>query len=195
MRTVVIFTEERSAEVMLESMLPRLLPLGVAYRIVSFEGKQDLEKQVPIKLKGWRTPDTSFVVLRDQDSGDCRVIKENLRKICQAAQKPETLIRIACRELEGWYFGDLAAVGMALEMPGLENNQGKAKYRNPDSIHNPAAELEKITKGRYQKVAGSREIGKYLNLDNLRSTSFKVFVQGIKNIVADCEAGDINMIR
>ncbi len=147
---------------------------------VAFEGKQDLEKQLPIKLKGWKTPDTHFVILRDQDSCNCYDVKKNLKSICDAANKPRVLIRIACRELESWYFGDLAAVEVGLEINGLIDFQRKAKYRHPDNIIHPSTELKKITKNRYQKINGSRLIGKYLSLDNARSRSFRNFIEGVR---------------
>jgi hypothetical protein len=184
MRTLVVFTEEMSAKVMLESLLPRLLPQKIHSQCVAFEGKQDLEKQLPIKLKGWRTPDTYFVILRDQDSGNCHDVKRNLKNICDAANKPKVLIRIACRELESWYFGDLAAVEVSLEIDGLTAFQTKARYRNPDNIIHPSAELKKITKNRYQKISGSRVIGKHLSLDNTRSRSFRNFINGVRGIIA-----------
>ena len=182
MRTLVVFTEEMSAKVMLESLLPRLLPQEIRIQCVPFEGKQDLEKQLPIKLKAWRKPDTSFIVLRDQDSGNCHEVKRNLESICAAANRPEVLIRIACRELESWYFGDLAAVEKGLKVSGLSAFQKKAKYRNPDNIIYPSKELKKVTKNRYQKVGGSRVIGKYLSLDNGRSRSFWNFITGVRRI-------------
>lgn len=184
MKALVVFTEELSAKVMLESLMPRLLAPEISFRCVAFEGKQDLEKQLPIKLRGWRTPCTRFVILRDQDSGDCHDIKRNLRGICNDANKPGVLIRIACRELEGWYFGDLAAVEQGLNIDGLSAFERRAKYRSPDNIVNPAAELKKITKNQYQKVSGSRAIGKYLLLENERSTSFKHFILGITRLIA-----------
>ncbi len=180
MKTLVVFTEEPSAKVMLESLLPRMLPQDIRIQCVGFEGKQDLEKQLPIKLRGWRTPDTHFVILRDQDSGNCRHIKRNLKSICDAANKPNVLIRIACRELESWYFGDLAAVEASLEIDGLSDLQRKSRYRDPDSIINPSTELKKITKNRYQKINGSRIIGKHLSLDNTRSRSFRNFIEGVR---------------
>lgn len=180
MKTLVVFTEEPSTKVMLESLLPRLLSNDRhCFRCVAFEGKQDLEKQLPIKLKGWRTPDTHFVILRDQDNGDCKAIKEALQGICRRARKPNALVRIACRELESWYFGDLQAVETALGIDRLTDLEAKAKYRNPDTIHNPSRELRRITKNRYQKVSGSREIGKLLRLDGSRSTSFQHFIGGV----------------
>jgi len=115
MSTLVIFTEEMSAKVMLESLLPRLLPQAIHIQCVAFEGKQDLEKQLPIKLRGWRTPDTRFVILRDQDNRNCHDVKRGLKSICKVANRPDVLVRIACRELKSWYFGDLAAVETGLK--------------------------------------------------------------------------------
>ena len=180
MRTLVVFTEEMSAKVMLDSLLPRLLPMGTGFQCVAFEGKQDLEKQLPIKLKGWRTPDTHFVVLRDQDSGECKAVKGSLRRICEEANRADVLVRIACRELESWYLADLEAVGTALQIDGLTALQRKAKYRHPDQIHSPSAELRRVTGGQYQKVSGSRSIGKHLRLGNDRSRSFRNFIGGVR---------------
>ena len=44
-------------------------------------------------------------------------------------------------------------------------------------------ELEKITDNKYQKVSGSREIGKHLSFTDNNSHSFKVFINGIKQII------------
>ena len=106
MTEMVFFLEERSAEEMLKGVLPRILPETIVPRFVVFEGKQDLEKRLPIKLKAWRNPHCLFVVMRDQDSGDCVAIKNSLAQKCADAGKPETLVRIACRELESFYLGD-----------------------------------------------------------------------------------------
>jgi len=184
MRRLVVFTEELSAKEMLESLLPRLLPEGeYCFTCVAFEGKQDLERQLPIKLRGWRTPDTHFVVLRDADRGDCRTIKRTLQGLCREARRPNVLVRIACRELESWYFGDLQAVETALGIGGLTGLEAKAKYRDPDEINYPSRELKRITKNCYQKVSGSRAIGKHLRLCGSRSTSFQHFMNGVCRIM------------
>lgn len=184
MTSLVVFTEEESAKAMLESLLPRVLPKErCSFVCIAFEGKQDLEKQLPIKLKGWRAPNTHFIVLRDQDAGECRTIKRKLKGICAAAQKPDALVRIVCREIESWYLGDLEAVETALQIEGLRNLQGKSKYRNPDGIQCPSRELKKVTKNRYQKVGGSRLIGEHLRIDNSRSTSFKHFIRGVRTVM------------
>jgi len=49
----------------------------------------------------------------------------------------------------------------------------------------PSEELNKLTNGIYQKVAGSRAIGGYLNLENNSSRSFIVFLSGIKKVLGN----------
>lgn len=155
-----IFLEEPSAREMLKGLLPRLLlPEGPIPRYVVFEGKQDLEKGLPGKLRGWKAPDTLFVVLRDKDNGDCLRIKNRLAEICRDAGKPNALIRIACHELESWYLGDLAAIEQGLGIHGLSRHQMKEKYRDPDRLANPVQELQRLTGNRYRKVSGSRDLG------------------------------------
>lgn len=184
MRQLVIFLEERSAEAMLDGLLPRVLPEGVTYRCICFEGKQDLDKQIERRLRGWIEPATAFLVLRDQDASDCRVLKQGLRQKAENALCPETVIRIACRELESWYFGDLKAVEQALGIPKLQKHAGKKQYRTPDAIVSPSKELDKITSGRYQKTSGSRAIGPLLIPERNTSKSFQVFLQGVDKAIA-----------
>ena len=76
MTTLVFILEGRSVRVLLETLLPRVLPMEkLQVRYVVFEGKQDLHKQLVRKMRLWRTPNTQFVVLRDQDSGDCKGVE------------------------------------------------------------------------------------------------------------------------
>lgn len=96
MTQLVFFLEEPSAKEMLQGVLPRLLPEGISTEFVVFQGKQDLEKRLPIRLKAWLEPDSKFIVMRDQDSGNCVEIKNNLVRKCIEAGKPESLVRIAC---------------------------------------------------------------------------------------------------
>ena len=182
MMTLVFFLEEPSAEEMLKGILPKILPENIESRFIVFQGKQDLEKHLVRRLKLWRAPNSRFLVLRDQDSGDCRLIKQNLMEKCRAAHKPNTIVRIACRELESFYLGDLNAVDKGLEMNGLSRLQNKRKYREPDDLANPAQELIRLTRKGYQKVSGSRAIGRCMDLRNNRSHSFNVLVEAIKNL-------------
>ena len=75
MSRIVFLLEEGSIKVLLEGLLPRLFP-GLPFLCVSHEGKRDLELSIPRKLKAWREPGVRFVVMRDQNSGDCHQVKD-----------------------------------------------------------------------------------------------------------------------
>lgn len=184
MKSIVFFLEELSAKEMLVGLLPRILPADVVPQFVVFEGKPDLEKQLERKLRGWRTPNSLFVVLRDQDAGNCVSIKSNLASKCHAVGQPRTLVRIACHELESWYLGDLAAVERALEIKHLAHYQARKRYADPDKIVGPSQELAQLTKQVYQKISGSRAIGPHLSLTNNYSHSFSVFLDGIRRLTS-----------
>ena len=191
MKCLVCFLEERSAKVMLEEVLSRLLPSDVTFQCIAFDGKQDLEKQLVRKLKGWNRPNSVFLVMRDQDQSNCMDVKIRLQGLCQEAGKPETLVRIACQELESFYFGDLSAVAKGLDLPDIERYKTKRLYRDPDQIINPGDELKKLTgkltsnKNVYSKVLGSRSIAPHLSLDGSTNTSnsFNVLLSGIIKLV------------
>lgn len=179
---LVFFLEEPSAQEMLKGLLPNFLDKEIVPHYIVFEGKSDLEKQIVKRMKGWRKPKSQFVIMRDQDSGDCRIIKKNLVKKCKEASKDEAIVRIVCRELESWYLGDLVAVEAGLGLKNLSRHQNKNKYRKPDSLGNPAEELKKLTNNAYQKISGSRAIAPHLSITNNRSHSFSVFVNKLKQM-------------
>ncbi len=182
---LVFFLEEPSAEEMLKGILPNILPDHVEPRFIVFEGKQDLEKQLPKRMRHWKMANSKFIVLRDQDAGDCFIIKQSLLDKCKESTPNETIARIACHELESFYIGDLKAVEKGLGINGLARLQDKKKFREPDRLSNPAQELIRLTKNRYQKVSGSREIGKHLDLKKNLSHSFNVLMKGIERIIVD----------
>jgi len=184
MTYLVCFLEEPSAREMLEGVLPRILPEDVYVKYVVFEGKQDLEKQVERRLRLWQKPDSLFLVMRDKDSGNCMVIKQNLlEKVIESGKGNRTIIRIACHELESFYLGDLYAVEKGLKIPMLAKKQNKKKYKATDSLTNAAEELLKLTDKRYQKISGSRAIGPYLKTDGSnRSHSFNVLLSGLRKL-------------
>lgn len=82
MSELVFLLEEASAEEMLKGLLPRLLPADLSVRYITFEGKSDLEKQLVRRLRGYLVPNAQFIVLRDKDAGDCRLIKAGLVVKC-----------------------------------------------------------------------------------------------------------------
>ena len=178
---LVFMLEEPSSKAMLEGILPRLLCDSVNVVYVVFEGKQDLEKRLPLRLRAWQNPNARFVVMRDQDSGDCYEIKCKLTGICTQAGRPDALVRVACHELESFYLGDLQAVASTIGPNALTKLKNKAKYRDPDRLNNAAQELKRIASA-YQKLAGSRAIGAALSLDKNRSRSFNQLIGGIKRM-------------
>jgi len=182
MKQLVFFLEEPSAREMLKGLLPQILPADVTPVFVVFEGKQDLEKRLPMRLKAWLYPDAQFIVLRDQDSGDCLVIKQNLLQKCIDSGKPDAMVRVACHELESFYLGDLKAVSMAIGPENIGKLQNKTKFRDPDKLANASEELKKLVP-KYQKVAGSRAIGPLLDINNNQSKSFNALITGIQKLI------------
>lgn len=189
MNELVFMLEEPSARAMLEGLLPKVLPIEIVPRYVVFEGKQDLEKQLVRKIRGYRNPEARFIVMRDQDANpDCKAVKTKLTELCRQAGRPTALVRIACHELESFYLGDLAAVERGLEISGLVRHQPNKLFREPDRLGSPSKELKTVTKGLYQKVSGSRDIGPHLDINNNRSASFHHLVAGIRRIAGEMVA-------
>ena len=168
----------------LQAIIPKIIDLELPPIFVAFEGKQDLEKNIPLKLRGWKTPlcEARFIVVRDNDRHPrCLEIKARLRAICADNKHPNALIRLVCQELESWFLGDLKAVGKAFGNDKLADAQAKAKFKNPDQLGNPEKELLKLVR-EYQKFGGSRKIAPHMDLNNNHSHSFNVFIQGIRRI-------------
>lgn len=181
MKEFVFLLEERSMKVFLESLLSRILKSNIKITLIPHEGKTDLQKSIPRKLRAWQNPEARFVILHDQDSHDCKKLKQKLQKICAESGKPNTLIRIVCRELESWFLGDLRAVEKGMNLSGLASQQTKKKFRNPDRLNNAAEELCKIVPS-YSKMSGASAITPYMNIGKNCSKSFQVFVEGIRRI-------------
>jgi hypothetical protein len=182
-KTLACFVEGPSEQAVLEGVFCRLLPVFVQPRFVVFSGKADMEKRLEHRLRGWQVPNTVFLLLRDQDAADCLEVKRRLVAICHAAGKPCAVVRIACHELESFFFGDLCAVEKGLGLEGLAHFSKAKEYRNPDQIAKPSDALKLITEGKYQKRIGSREIGKHLSLENNTSQSFMTLLAGIRKLL------------
>jgi hypothetical protein len=84
----VFLLEEPSMKVLLEALLPRLYP-GLSFQCVPHEGKQDLDKSIPRKLRAWNEPGVRFCVIRDNDGADCLALKRRLAALCAEAGRPE----------------------------------------------------------------------------------------------------------
>lgn len=180
---LVFMVEEESMEKTLRSVLPKILPEGITFRVIPHSGKNHLEASIPRKLRGWVNPEARFVIVRDNDGGDCLALKARLSMLCAESGKPDSLIRIVCQELESWFLGDLNAV----EASGLGRNcarlQAKKMYRDPDHIEHAKDKLREIAPA-YQARSGSQSIAPHLALDKNTSKSFNVFISGIQRIAA-----------
>lgn len=179
---LVFLLEEKSMKYFLDGILPKILPEEVEFLTIPHEGKSDLKNSLCKKLKGWTEPNVKFVVVQDQDSNDCRTLKKELMELCAKAGR-EVLIRIACHELEAWYFGDLKAVSQAYGKD-LVDLKAKKKYRVPDEIVNPKEELRRYLP-EHQQIDGARRIAPYVDVANNSSTSFQFFVSGIKRLIGE----------
>lgn len=82
MNHLVFMLEEISMKAVLETLLPLILPEGVTYDIIKHEGKTNLERSIPRKMKAYGIPNTKFIIVRDQDSHDCYKLKEYLLQLC-----------------------------------------------------------------------------------------------------------------
>lgn len=167
---------------LLDGLMPRLFP-GVAYLCVSHQGKSDLVQSLPRKLRAWNEPDARFCVIHDNDGGDCRLLKAKLLGWCPDDRRETLMVRIACQELEAWYFGEPAALARAFDRPDLERIGGKASYREPDAIVRPSAALLRLLT-EFQKVSGARSMGREMGRDNT-SRSFRAFITGVEKLAAD----------
>lgn len=179
MNRVVFLLEEYSMKVLLDGLLPRLFP-GLPFLCVPHEGKQDLEKSIPRKLRAWREPGVRFCVIRDNDSADCRAVKNVLLGLCREGKRDDTLVRIACQELEAWYLGAPDALAQTFNDAALRGIAAKARFRNPDAVVQPAAAMVELVPN-FQKVSGARMMGRVLPREN-SSRSFQVLMAGIDRL-------------
>ena len=71
--------EGESDQVVLEAILPKILPPGVTYDCHPFLSKQNLIKKLPERLRGYRSrlrSDWKIVILIDNDSQDCKELRK-----------------------------------------------------------------------------------------------------------------------
>ncbi len=178
---LVFLLEEQSMKEALNVLVPKIVPEHWKTIYLPHQGKADLIKSIPKKLRSWNIPDTIFVILIDKDSNDCVKLKEEIVYLTLWASRPETLVRIVCTELESWFIGDLAAVAQAYSVRKAMN-QNRGKYRDPDKLANAKNELRLIVPA-YQPIIGARAIAPYMNIESNKSHSFNVFIRGLKNLV------------
>ena len=178
MSRIVFLLEERSMQVLLDGLLRRLFP-DLPFQCVPHKGKRDLELSIPRKLRAWREPGVRFAVILDNDGGDCVRLKAKLKQLCNQSGRGDTLIRIACQELEAWYLGEPAALADAFDKPALQNLGRQARFRDPDALKRPAVEIERLIP-EFKKRSAARDMARHLTRERNRSGSFRALMEGIE---------------
>ncbi|MDQ3000072.1 MAG: DUF4276 family protein [Fibrobacterota bacterium] len=150
--------------------------------VIAHQGKSDLERSYPRKMKTWQEPGARFLILRDNDGSDCRTLKAKLiEKV--PANSQGYLIRIVCQELESWLLGDLEALGLAYP-DAMRKDQFKfLAKRDPDDLTNASKLVEQLT-GTGSKTIRATEIAKNMRTAENRSVSFKIFLSGVTHLLA-----------
>ena len=181
--------------------LPKLvkLEINIPFNIRVFQGKPDLLKRLPERLKAYKAPiyeNYKIIVIVDRDNQDCRALKNQLEDIAQkegiltksSAKVDYRIInRIAIEELESWFFGDVQAINAAYQKIPLRIIN-KERYRDPDAIKGGTAEaLEKILKDkkyytRMPKPEVARKISFHMEPERNTSKSFQVFRDALKDL-------------
>jgi len=189
MRFLHVFTEEPSAKIVFEQILPQILPEDVIFYVYQHQGKQDLESALRKTLPSIsKIPGSKILVTRDQDAGDCIDVKKRLREIIGDNCSCEFYIRVVCRELESWFLGDLDAIQSAYPRFQADQYRGKAEYRNVDKITSPSNLLLKIIpefskREHLPKLETSEAISQYLNIANNSSQSFRYTIDAIQKLI------------
>jgi len=183
---IVFMTEEESMERALRELLPKVTTdfrEGEHWLILSHEGKRDLEKSYPRKMRAWREPGVRFIILRDNDGADCRVLKERLiSRIAPGA--PGYLVRIVCQELESWFLGDLEALSNAYPGATRERRWRRLTSKDPDTLGDASELVGKLTRTK-AKCARATEIASRMDPGRNRSGSFRVFVDGLNRLLSE----------
>ena len=96
--------------------------------------------------------------------------------LCDDAKCSNALVRIACQELEAWYFGEPEAMAQAFGNAQLRDIGAKARYRDPDSIQNPSGEIIRLIP-EFQKISGARRMAAYLSRHGNHSRSFRIMME------------------
>lgn len=124
-----------------------------------------------------------FCVVRDNDGADCKAVRRHLIELCRQGNRPDSVVRIACQELEAWYFGEPEVIARAYGRDDLLGIGSQERYRDPDSIVAPSFALAELLP-EFQKVSGARLMGRELGRTN-RSRSFRVLVAGIDGLAME----------
>lgn len=174
-----------------------LLRVGISeerFTITTFKGKGDLLGSFHLHIRRWREPGTRFVILVDQDGDDCRRLKRDITESAQekcAIQSERLLVRIACREAEAWYLGDIAALQEAYPDARPSVWRSISRRKNPDDIRLPKPSGMLANIPGFAKRDAAERMGDILgrkwleSIEDNRSASFRCFVSGVMGMLGE----------
>lgn len=199
-----VLIEDESAASALGILFDRHLPSDKTYRLIPFNGIEDLRRKLPGQLRAYRRwiPEIyRLVVVIDRDDDDCQARKRELEDMAYAAglstksarrgaEVFQVVNRIAVEELEAWFFGDNEALSAAY--PGVPTalHQRRA-FRSPDAIQGGTAErLHRVLQeaGYYQGVAKlpkrevARAVARHMIPERNASPSFRTFWDAVVSL-------------
>ena len=182
---IVLFTEEASMTPVLKRVMQATRPSaieGVDWIIIAHRGKPDLHKNLVRKMREWNYGNPHFIILQDNDGGDCYHSKKKILELCTQTNKPYH-VRIVCQELESWFIGDLNAVEKAFPKSHATKEARRPKFCNPDTLNKPSEIIAKLTDtGDSAKVGRAEVISKFLALESNRSPSFQLLIATLRQL-------------
>lgn len=139
-------------------------------------------------------PNSTLFIVLDNDKRDVKLFRKELEDVALYNMIViDHVFCIAVKEMEAWLLGDADAIEKAY--PSLRKNLFK-KYVQDDICDTweiladmvypgGLAKLKKISKGSYYEIGKAKKewadnIGKYLNLTNNNSPSFRYFINSLK---------------
>jgi len=195
--------EEPSAEAALNNIVPRVAGPEHSFRVHAHQGKRDLLKGLPGRLRGyarWLPEKWRIVVLVDKDRKECRQLKGDLEQMARSAglltptvagspSRVQVINRIAIEELEAWFFGDPDAIRAAY--PRVSGTfERRSRYRDPDAVKGGTWEaLEQMLqcagyfRGGLAKIEAATAISEHMDPNRNRSGSFCAFRDALTGLV------------
>lgn len=173
---LVVFVEESSAFEIVRA-IARTLDIYGRVTVLKHQGAGELERSYGKKIANDPFPNTKFLLLRDSDNKDCRLLKRKLLEGVPAAKRGKTRVRLVCQELEAWYLAQpdaLAAAGC------IQRPIARGKLRGDvDSIADPKRIFLRHAHNSGQ-IELARRIGPCLDIASTKSASFKHFVSALR---------------
>lgn len=177
----------------LDILIPKIIDKQHSFDVHNFRSKQDLLQKLEQRLRAYSklryTWEFRIVVLIDEDRQDCKKLKQFMVDTANISGVGDIILnRIVVEELEAWFFGDVAALRAIY--PRIPESLGEqVRFRNPDLI--PGGTWEALDKILIQygyrtglvKTEAAAKIAEHMDPWNNRSTSFKVFRDGIIQLV------------